>query len=336
MRKLTFFCLLFILLLTACNGTDDIVQRFKEWKEKDTAAENQNGNEKIFPLTGEQAPDQVDHRILSVMINNHTKARPQTGLSQADIVYEVLAEGQITRFLALFHSEIPDTIGPVRSARPYFLEIARGFNALYVYHGASNKINDQVAASGINYLDGALYDNNGWLFQRSSDRQAPHNSYLLTQGIERMAEQKGYVFTHSVNALPFDSQAELDGTPVNHIIITYGPRTKVRYSYKPKEGFLRSSDGEPTVDRADGEQIAVENLWIIKADHRVMDSAGRREINLKSGGTGYLLQKGQMKEVQWKNISGRLLPFEDGKALPFLPGKTWVNIISENTTVERS
>ncbi len=76
-------------------------------------------------------------RAVAVMINNHPKARPQSGLNKADIVYEILAEGDITRFLAVFQSEKPANIGPIRSARDYYIELAKGFNALYIAHGYS-------------------------------------------------------------------------------------------------------------------------------------------------------------------------------------------------------
>ena len=71
------------------------------------------------------------------MVNNHPKARPQSGLHKADIVYEILAEGDVTRFLPYFQSEKPENIGPVRSARDYYIDLAKGLNALYIAHGYS-------------------------------------------------------------------------------------------------------------------------------------------------------------------------------------------------------
>lgn len=348
MRKLTFFSVLVVLFLAACNeeagaaepeknAEKETAVVEKETEEKVTVEEEEEAdiNFEIFPLTGERADEVTDDRIVSVMVNNHPKARPQSGLSQADIVYEVLAEGQITRFLALFHSDIPDTIGPVRSARPYYFQIADGYDAVYTYHGASTAINQKVANSGVDYLDGALYDNNSWLFERSTDRVAPHNSYLLTEGLEQALESKNYETTKEAKALPFDESQDLAGTSVNKVAISYGGNTNVSFTYDQKKGqFLRSSDGEPTIDRSNEERVSVENVWIIEADHRVIDDVGRRDIDLASGGNGYLLQDGKMKEVQWKNVEGRLLPFDNGEPLAFTPGQTWVNIIPGNAAVE--
>src|SRR5690625_7813177 len=95
------------------------------------------------------------------MINNHPAARPQSGLSQADIVFEMLAEGNMTRFLAFFQSEQPEVVGPVRSAREYYFDLAEGYDALYVYHGAAKFINAMINDRYIVYLKGR-FEYNVW------------------------------------------------------------------------------------------------------------------------------------------------------------------------------
>ncbi|TGB01052.1 DUF3048 domain-containing protein [Halobacillus salinus] len=348
MRKLTTFgFFLVLMLLAACSNEAGASQPEAEQEEPQEATETEEADvvteekdveetfENVYPLTGEPTNDSVDHRVLSVMVNNHTKARPQSGLSQADVVYEVLAEGQITRFLALFHSDIPDEIGPVRSARPYYFELANGFDAVYTYHGASAAINEKVAASGIDYLDGAGYDNNGWLFERDSERAAPHNSFLLSSGIDQALAEQGYEAEKEVPALPFSEDVSPAGTEAGNVKVTYYDREIVSYDYDAdSEQYLRSSDGAPTMDRTNGERIALDNVFIVRTEHNVIDSAGRRSVDLTSGGDAYLLQKGTMQEVQWKNVDGRILPYKDGEALSFAPGQTWVNIIQESSTVE--
>lgn len=344
--------LLFV-LLAACSQEDSVNKEASDppsESEEDSSVEKPAPEESpepgqpepepvsIYPLTGEQTNESVQHRVLSVMVNNHTRARPQSGLSQADMVYEVLAEGQITRFLALFHSDIPEVIGPVRSARPYYVKLASGFDAFYVYHGASAAINRQVANSGIPYFDGAAYDNNGWLFERSSQRSAPHNSYFLTEGLERAISQKGYEAETEIKPLPF-SDGTIEGKMVNEVEITYSdqPLETVSFTYDQEaEQFLRSSDGEESIDATNSERLDVENVWIVRTGHEVVDSAGRRDIDLTSGGEGYLLRNGRLQEVQWRNVDGRILPFKDNQPLSFTPGQTWVNIIPEYADVSVS
>src|SRR5699024_9452925 len=101
-KRIIFMLLVVCMLLAACSKDEE--------KTEDSC-------QSISQLTGIDVNENTDERIVEVMVNNHPKARPQSGLSKADIVFEVLAEGKITRFLALFQSEKPDMVGPVRSAR---------------------------------------------------------------------------------------------------------------------------------------------------------------------------------------------------------------------------
>lgn len=92
----------------------------------------------LAPFTGEETTGDVTKRPVAVMVSNQTQARPQTGLSKADIVFEMLTEGNVTRFMAIYQSEDPEVVGPVRSAREYFFELADNYDAIYTYHGAAN------------------------------------------------------------------------------------------------------------------------------------------------------------------------------------------------------
>src|SRR5699024_9329825 len=115
--------ILFILMMTGCTNdkqarkSQDLSINEREGQELE---QFEVGSEYFFPLTGLETSEPSTDRIVSVMVNNHPAARPQSGLSQADLVFEILAEGNITRLLAMFQSEKPDIVGPVRSARPYY------------------------------------------------------------------------------------------------------------------------------------------------------------------------------------------------------------------------
>ncbi len=101
-------------------------------------ADQVRSKEAEAPLTGLKTEQKLaKRRPIAVAVNNHPKARPQSGLSKADVVIEALAEGRITRFLAIFQSEMPETVGPVRSAREYFVTLSGGFNSIFVHHGWS-------------------------------------------------------------------------------------------------------------------------------------------------------------------------------------------------------
>lgn len=141
-----------------------------------------------YPLTGSGSETEVNGRAVAVMINNHPKARPQSGLNQADVVYEMLAEGDVTRFLAIFQSERPEMIGPVRSSRDYYIELAKGYDSLYIAHGYSPEAKELLDQGYVDNLNGMQYD--GTLFKRESFRQAPHNSYISFDNVLKGAKEK--------------------------------------------------------------------------------------------------------------------------------------------------
>jgi hypothetical protein len=280
-----------------------------------------------FPLTGIGTPTAAQQRAVAVMVNNHPQARPQSGLHKADIVYEVLAEGNVTRFLAIFESEEPEMVGPIRSARDYYIELAKGYNSLFVAHGYSPQAQEMLSSGFIDELNGMQYD--GTLFKRAGFRKAPHNSYITFDNIEKGADQKGYNMEQAPNALTFLKEGQPEGQKAEAVMISYGnPAFDVQFKYHQEQGkYHRYSDGEDTVDLDSNEPVLLDNILIVETNHQVLDDAGRRRIDLSSGGRGYLLQKGVMNEVEWKNANGRILPFIDGKEAEFVPGKTWINII---------
>ena len=284
-----------------------------------------------YPLTGFGSEAEVDGRAVAVMINNHPKARPQSGLNQADIVYELLAEGDVTRFLAIFQSEQPEMIGPVRSSRDYYIELAKGYDSLYIAHGYSPEAKELLDQGYIDNLNGMQYD--GTLFKRESFRQAPHNSYISFENVLKGAKERNYVMENEPESLAFLSKEDakaIQGEDADSAMISYldNELFNVIYEYDAaREKYKRYSNGELTADYKSGEPVLLDNIFIAEADHKVVDSAGRRDINLTSGGKGYLLQKGKVTEVKWENIDGRILPVLNGKQAGLVPGKTWINIV---------
>ncbi|MFC4559468.1 DUF3048 domain-containing protein [Virgibacillus kekensis] len=340
LKKSLFYLLITLLtmiLLAGCNGEEKTADTGKEKEnaveEKEQVETDADEASNVYPLTGVKTNKPVNDRIVGVMVNNHTKARPQTGLSKADIVFEILAEGQITRFLAMFQSQQPEIVGPVRSAREYYFELANGYEALYVYHGAAGFVNDMIKNRGIEHLNGSIYDNDGNLFKRETFRQAPHNSYLLFDAVYEVAKEKSYDVKHDYKPLPFLDKKEvgnISGKPANHVEIVYSdnPMEVVEFKYDEENGnYTRFNDREKTVELNSETPIQVENVFIVFTDHKVIDSAGRRAIDIKSGGDAYLIQNGKIQEVQWENREGRIIPVKDGQPVGFVPGQTWINIV---------
>ncbi|TFJ92609.1 DUF3048 domain-containing protein [Lentibacillus salicampi] len=344
MRKLIIFLALFMLLfLGACSDDQEKNAEDSESKENAVTEKDQTNNKNTFPLTGVKTDQSVNNRITSVMINNHRKARPQSGLSKADIVFEILAEGRITRLMAMYQSELPDVAGPVRSAREYYFELANGYDSLYIYHGAANFVNDMIRNRGIEHLDGAHYDNDGHLFKRESFRKPPHNSYLQFGTVYEMAEQNGYDSTQTYEPLPFTTEEEaknITGDPAANVKIDYSGKSLkyvVEYVYdEDNETYTRFSDGKKTVELNSEEPVTTDNIFIVETEHHVIDDAGRREIDITSGGDACLIQKGKIRHVQWENRDGRIIPVQDGRPVEFVRGKTWINIIPTDPGMSKS
>src|SRR5262249_15833287 len=129
----------------------------------------------LSTLSGLPVDPAVNQRpVTGVMIENSVQARPQSGLNQAGVVFEAIAEGGITRFLALYQDTTPDNVGPIRSARPYYEQWALGFDAGYAHVGGSPEALNDIKAWGVRDLD--QFYNSG-SYHRISSREAPHNVY---------------------------------------------------------------------------------------------------------------------------------------------------------------
>lgn len=284
----------------------------------------------IYPLTGKNTTEEITNRPVAVMVSNQMQARPQTGLSKADIVFEMLTEGNVTRFMAIYQSMNPDVVGPVRSAREYFFDLADDYDALYVYHGAANFVNDLIKEKEIDYIDGAKYDDDGELFVREAFRKTPHNSYLQFEAVSEVAKEKGYEVEAEIPSLNFlEKGDEVDGEAANYVKIDYyGGTPIVEYEYDTEtKKYMRYGDDEQTIELESEQPIGVDNLFIVEADHEVIDDEQRRDIDIHSDGKGYLLQRGKVQYVDWENQDGRIVPVKDGEIVPFVQGQTWINFV---------
>lgn len=331
-----------LLLLSGCsdkekaNGPKEPVKEVEEVVQEDV----ENELPYHYPLTGVGSETKTDGRAVAVMVNNHPKARPQSGLHKADIVYEILAEGDVTRFLAVFQSEKPENIGPVRSARDYYIDLAKGLDALFIAHGYSEEARKLLEQDFVDNLNGMVYD--GTLFERASFRDAPHNSYITYENVLKGANEKKYSMNQSPPEFQFLSEEDSEsvtGEEANSVTISYSASGVFNstYEYDNSVGkYKRYTDGEQTIDYETKEPILVDNLFIIETTHQVIDAAAHKEIDLESGGSGYLLQKGKVMEVEWKNDNGLIVPVRNGEVVPFVQGKTWVNVIPTNPGLKSS
>ena len=333
------------LLLIACSNEKESkpIEKLEELKEEAVVDVVAAEPEPVVlpytePFTGIGSEIEATQRPILVTMNNHPQARPQSGIAEADIVYEMLAEGSVTRFLALYQSNIPKSIGPVRSARDYFVDVAKGLDAFYIAHGYSPDAQKMLNARIVDNINGMQYD--GIFFKRSKERKAPHNSYISNENIIAGAERVGA--SMEINKIPtfsfYDSlEGAKIGSPASNVSIQYGSGSSFEneYMYIAEEGiYERKTAGILTTDKETEEPVKVSNVIFMEIDHKTIDKSGRLQLTLTGGGKAYLFQAGIMKEIEWENIDGILVPMENGVPAKLVQGKTWISFVPTNRGLE--
>ncbi|MBD7908476.1 DUF3048 domain-containing protein [Sporosarcina gallistercoris] len=288
-------------------------------------------SETMAPFSG-TAVESADHRPILATVNNHPLARPQSGLSQADVVYEVFAEGNITRLLALYQSQLPDEIGPIRSARDYFVEIAEGLDAFYIAHGYSPDAHALLNAGVVDNINGMQYD--GTYFVRSKERKAPHNSYISKEHIEEAMEDLSIDDEiREIPSLSFhpDADSAKLGEIASTIVVGHpDPNFMSTYTFdKESKTYERSVNGIITTDKAADKKVTPANILVMEAPYATIDAEGRQSLDLTNGGSAILFQNGVALPLEWKQIDGVITPVQDGVPAKLVPGQTWVHIVHE-------
>ena len=319
-------------LLEGLNSGDDSEQDSKEDSQEDGEENTQEDIElvvqqegPICPLTG--LPYDGEYKPVAMMIENSPAARPQSGLIDADLVYEAHAEGGITRFLAIFLSETPEKVGPIRSVRHYFMHMAREWDALLVHYGQSFIAEEQFSTIQVHRLNG-LYMPNEEPFWRDKSRKAPHNVYIdIKDCVERIdfeQQERGFEFT--TDPLP-------EGKEYYSVTLPYHQSASmVEYRYNKEKGLnMRYMNGKPHVDRETGEQLYNKNIIVQYAKHGILEpGAGYREVEVIGSGKALYFIDGKYAEGTWQR-KGPNAPTQyldsSGKPIRLAPGKVWIEVV---------
>ncbi|MCJ8014091.1 DUF3048 domain-containing protein [Paenibacillus sp. KQZ6P-2] len=289
------------------------------------------------PLTGLPMDHAPTARPLSVMINNAPAARPQSGLTQADIVYEVLAEGGITRLIGIFQSKGADEpIGPIRSIRPYLINLGESYGGVLVHAGGSNDAYAILQKQHKEDLD--EISNAGAYFWRDKSRKAPHNLYSNADKLREGADKRGYKKEVNIPVYKFRAENDLpEGENASGVDITFLLKSyKVSYQYdEDSKLYQRSINGKPHVDLNNGQQLTAANVVILGADHQTLDDVGRLAVDVEKGGEAVLLQRGKIIKGRWVRAKGDVIRFvKDGQEVPLYPGTTYFNIVPNAPTFD--
>lgn len=280
-------------------------------------------------LTGVQISPELNSRgVTAVMIENSPDARPQSGLKDAGVVFEAIAEGGITRFLALFQEAQPDYIGPVRSARPYYIDWLSGFDPTYAHAGGSPEAIGLIRDLGLKDIPD---DGLNQTFYRVNSRYAPHNLYTSTAKLDAARNARGYGGSSFTSLLRIE---EKPVTPASIVAIDINPSSAlygVHYDYDATtNSYKRFLAGQPHIDEKSGAQITPKTViaWVvpysIHADrvHSVYATIG--------SGRAFIFQNGLMTEATWTKTDRKSqITFKDanGNTIGLNPGQTWFTAI---------
>lgn len=296
------------------------------------------------PLTGEAGYNEaaIGKRPVSVVIDNASGARPQYNMSAADIVVEGEVEGGETRMLWFFAdmSNLPEQVGPTRSARPSFVKFSELFDSVYVHFGGSHSKGDYIGGyeiikqDKVDDIDGMTVSS---CFRRTSDKVSPHNAVLIGENLLAAIEKKNYrtdVDKSSFSALSFNEKVSaVSENPCNNVTVKFSSKTR-------SHTFAYNAEGKTYTNQGDyNTPVSFTNLIIMYADSTYIDKhdykgAGNTETYLNyslTSGRGQLVSCGSVVDFDW-SVNNGILSFKDknGKELKLNPGKSWIALTSAN------
>ncbi|HEV3353042.1 MAG TPA: DUF3048 domain-containing protein [Acidimicrobiales bacterium] len=289
----------------------------------------------VFPLTGlpAGADPKQSRPALVVKIENVAEARPQSGLVEADVVYEEIVEAGLSRLIVVYQSKDADPVGPVRSIRPSDPAIVKPLNPLYAYSGGTAKFINMLHAAGITDVG---VDAAPKAYYRRPGRAAPHNLYSSTPRLYAQAPAgmapPPKIFDFLANGEPFGGAGVL---PASHLTVVPGVRTTSTYDYDPATNtWKRGSNGTPQVVEG-GAQVAPTNVivWFVPYVNSPgdVDVVGEPVSVAQVTGTGqaWVLSQGKVVKGSWSKPSAETpVSFTDAAGAPIkiTPGTTWVEV----------
>lgn len=292
------------------------------------------------PLSGIIAPEEkVNRRVVAIMFDNHPKARWQAGLSQAEVVYEFLVEAPYTRYLGLFLINDPEMVGPIRSARPYFVTTALENDAVYVRVGGSEQAKEDVKKLKIADIDGMSSSSDVFWRYYKTGKKAPNNMYSSMEAIRKTQEERGYRLTTDLKYFNFNREdTDINGENAEEITIRYNHENTTKYVYdKDKKLYKRYKDGKEHIDENDNKTLYAKNIIIQEAKTRVIDSEGRLDIELIGKGKGMYITNGKAQNITWikESRSDKTKYYdEQGDEINLNPGITWIQVTRLNPNLE--
>lgn len=280
-------------------------------------------------------PGQEALRPLGVMIDNQIDALPWSGVDKASLVIESPVEGGITRLFALFDPATASSteIGPVRSARPYFLDWAAAWNASYAHVGGSPEALDRLRVLG-NAFPNIDEMANAKAFRRDKNRAAPHNVYTSIGALQTIVETRYGTSTSQFAAWRFEPLTTSTSAVISapSVRIPYGGSYSITWKYDAALGQYHRLRGATVQKTRSGSDIYASNVIVIKTDSQVLDAQGRLQIRTTGGGDALLYHSGKKYVARWSRSPGEAMRFEgaDGSEYSLTAGTTWIQVTTDD------
>lgn len=339
MKKKTTIILVVILVLLILAASGVLY-----WKMTSTQEEGQNTIFDNFIKKEEKEEIKIFNgkdRPIAVMIDNVGDARPQAGLNDAYMVYEIIVEGEQTRLMALFKGKDLSTIGPIRSSRHYFLDYALENDAIYVHYGWSPKARRDIASLKVNNMNGIFEGSKN--FWRVKDKAAPHNVISSTKKILSVAKRKKYTTVSDKKSVLKYTTKEVnleDGTDATSIKLPYSKVYTVSYKYDAEaKKYTRYYNKTMQKDWKTKKTVQTKNIIITFAKNtRLNDGSGKDRQNLYNIGTmdGYYITNGKAIKIKCEKKSRKAQTvYKDleGNEIEVNDGNTFVQIVPINAKV---
>lgn len=350
--KILAFVGIAVLSLSACGRREKIEIPSKP---QETAVPTEESTEETKPpmteesregmvrsyLTGQWVEEAVGRgRPVAVMMSNEKAACPQSGIAEADVVFEVPVEGGTNRFMGIYenYKELKK-IGSVRSARTYYVLFAKEFEAVLAHYGQAKFAIPYLENKNTNNLNGLEAVGNV-VYYRTKDRKAPHNAFASGEGILKGIEQKGYSMEYpSGYQGHFQFMKEengmnlVTGLDASKVVLGY-VISKPWFEYNPEDGlYYRYQYGEVHKDGDSGEQVRCKNIIIQYFNNSYYEGSEYLNIYLQGEGIGKYITNGKAIDIKWKKDSEwGITKYYDaaGVEIHLNPGKTWISLIPSN------
>lgn len=295
-------------------------------------------------LTGEWVDEEIaKQRPYAVMLNNIDVANPQSGVGDADILYEAIVEGGITRLMGLYGnidstSKTAERLGSVRSARHYYVSFADEYDAIYVHYGQTSYAVKKINKLGIDTING-MTGIGEQAFYRDNSIKMPHNAFAKLDGLKKAVEKGKYRTTYNEGYEGhfkfYDVDTTPSGEPAKKIELKYSKviAPVLQYDESTKE-YLRFQYNDAHIDYNTKEQLRFKNVIVQFVKEWNIDSNGYQTMELDdASGEGYYITNGVLTKITWKkNESTKFMRYYDaeGKELTINPGKTMISIFPNN------